>query len=82
LVVGLTVGVPLVLSTHQQQEVLHLHHAMVGAVVRHDWGGEKKKKKKRSLFGVQTQNWGSARPLVIIWREMWNGHTFAEMCGE
>ena len=30
-----TVGVPLVLSAHQQQEVLHLHHAVMGAVVRH-----------------------------------------------
>lgn len=34
-----TVGVPLVLSSQQQQEVLHLHHAVMGAVVRHDCGG-------------------------------------------
>lgn len=30
-----TIGVPLVLSAHQQQEVLHLHHTVMGTVVRH-----------------------------------------------
>lgn len=34
-----TIGVPLVLSSQQHQEVLHLHHAVMGAVVRHDCRG-------------------------------------------
>lgn len=36
-----TVRVPLVLPTQQQQEVLHLHHAVMGAVVRHYWNRHK-----------------------------------------
>lgn len=36
-----TIGVPLVLSSQQQQEVLHLHHAVMGTVVRHDCRGHK-----------------------------------------
>lgn len=38
-----TIGVPLVLSSQQQQEVLHLHHAVMGAVVRHDCQGAQNK---------------------------------------
>lgn len=37
-----TIGVPLVLSTQHKQEVLHLHNAVVGAVVRHNWKGERR----------------------------------------
>ena len=47
---GLTIGVPLVLSTQQQQEVLYLHHAMVSTVVRHDWGREGKEEEEEEKF--------------------------------
>ena len=41
-----TIRVPLVFSPQQEQEVLHLHHAVMGTVVRHDYNDKDKQKKQ------------------------------------